>query len=133
MKLFLGLFFMCLAGAVFYAKGPVTYYTTPKQLRLSQLWDKDIQQLSQDQQFQEIFADLANIELHFTDPQVAEEFENLKAPFQTNAAGQRTLKVSITRWIEERDYGFIVQHELFSLDGNKVYEFGRTYKVGIIL
>jgi hypothetical protein len=34
--------------------------------------------------------------------------------------------------MEAKEYGFVIQHELFDQSEDKIYEFGRTYKVGLI-
>jgi hypothetical protein len=72
------------------------------------------------------------VEIHFNDPQVAEEFKDFKSPFKINPQGEFVLKISITRWIEPKEYGYVIEHELFDLSEDKINEFGRTYKVGFI-
>lgn len=132
-RFFAGLFLILLAVAVVLGVSPVRYYTTPKQVRLYDLWQQDFQKLSKDPKFGKVFNNLAKVEVHFTDPQVAEEFANFRTPFTTNSTEQGfILKISITRWMEAKEYGFVIQHELFDQSEDKVYEFGRTYKVGLI-
>ena len=120
------------ALTLLYAKSPLKFYMKPKQERLYQLWNKDFQELTKDKKFAKVFSQLGKVEIHFTDPQVANEFEEFKTPFHTKASHPYFLKVSITRWIEHNRYGFIVQHELFDSSEDKIYEFGRTYTVGLI-
>lgn len=106
---------------------------TPKQDRLYQLWNDDFTKLRQDKKFGKVFSNLSKVEIHFTDPQVAEEFSEFQTPFKPkDPLNGLVLKISITRWIEAHEYGFVIQHELFDQEDDKVYEFGRTYKVGLI-
>ena len=131
---FLSGFLLVLAASILvFLKSPLPQYLKPKQDRLYQIWKKDFSKLSEDQKFSAIFNNLAKIEVHFTDPQVAEEFEKFQIPFTSKPGNSYTLKIGITRWIEKSEYGFVIQHELFDQTGDKVYELGRTYKVGIIL
>ncbi len=132
-RFFSGLFLITLAIVVVLGASPIRYYTTPKQERLYDLWKQDFKKLSQDPKFGKVFNNLSKVEVHFTDPQVAEEFSEFQTPF-TESRGQQgfILKISITRWMEAKEYGFVIQHELFDQSEDKIYEFGRTYKVGLI-
>ena len=79
-----------------------------------------------------VFSNLASVDIHFSDPQVAEEFADFATPFRATNPKGYILKISITRWIDKSEYGYVIQHELFDQDDDKLHEFGRTYKVGYI-
>ena len=128
-----GFILIASAFGFLYFKSPLEFYLKPKQERLYLLWSKDFRQLSKDQNFAKIFSQLGQVDVHFTDPQVATEFEDFKTPFMAVEGYPYTLKIGITRWIEKTKYGFVVQHELLDPTGDKIYEFGRTYSVGFIL
>lgn len=121
------------AGILIYVNFPIDFYMKPAQERLFIVWQRDFAKLSQDKKFAKTFSQLSKIEINFTDPQVAEEFDNFKTPFKVGKSPGYVLKISITRWIEKGEYGFIVQHEIFDEADDKLYEFGRTYKIGLIL
>ena len=127
-----GLLLLLSAGLLIYLKSPMSYYLQPKQDRLLQIWERDLNQLYSDPKFQKVFTNLAKVEVHFTDPQVAEEFSDFKTPFKSSPENSYILKISVTRWIEKSEYGFVIQHELFDQDDDKLYELGRTYRVGLI-
>lgn len=127
-----GLFLVTAAGLLIYLKSPVSYYMKPKQERLFMLWSADLEQMNKNQQFQKVFSNIAKVEVHFTDPQVAEEFSDFKTPFKSRPENTYLLKISVTRWIERSEYGFVIQHELFDNTEDKLYELGRTYRVGLI-
>lgn len=120
------------AGILLYAQFPISFYFKPAQERLFIVWQKDFAKLSQDKKFAQAFNNIAKIEVNFTDPQVAEEFDKFRTPFKTGKPGGYILKIGITRWIEKGEYGFVVQHEIFDSSDDKLYEFGRTYKIGYI-
>jgi len=128
-----GILLVIAAGLLLYIKYPVGYYFQPKQDRLYDIWNKDFNKLSQDKKFADVFKNIGKIEVHFTDPQVATEFERFNIPFKASKGKPYTLKISVTRWIEKQKYGFVIQHELFDNTDDKIYEFGRTYEVGLIL
>ena len=133
MRFIVGLFFILAAVGLVSFASPLSFYLKPKQERLVKLWQQDIAKLQSNAEFSQAFSNLSGIEIYFTEPEVADEFENFPTPFSTQAGGTYLLKVSITRWIEPRHYGFVVQHELFDQNDNKVFEFGRTYRIGFIL
>lgn len=128
-----GLLFLLAAGFLFFIQSPIGFYLKPKQERLYVLWQKDMDHLANNKEFQNMLNQLGKVEIQFTDPQVATEFEEFQSPFKVTSGYPYTLKISVTRWIEKNEYGFVVQHELFDETDDKVYEFGRTYKVGYIL
>ena len=125
---------LLIVGAFFLVfKSPkVQFYMKPTEQRLFILWHKDIQKLYKDEKFKKAFKRVAKVEIHFTDPDVAEEFSNFKSPFKTGDSSGYILKVNITRWIQKNQYGFVIQHDIFDQDEDKIYEFGRTYQVGFI-
>lgn len=131
-RFIIGLALILSAFGLIYLKSPVGFYLKPKQERLYILWKKDFNELSKNPKFAKIFTQLGKVEVHFTDPQVATEFEQFNTPFIPNEGSPYILKISVTRWIEKTEYGFVVQHELFDQTEDKIYEFGRTYKVGYI-
>ena len=128
-----GFILIVAAAALAYSQAPVGFYLQPKQDRLYKLWNAEIQKLSEDKKFAEVFENVGKIEVHFTDPEVASEFDRFNIPFKENPGKSFILRISVTRWIEQNEYGFLVQHELFDETDNKIYEFGRTYKIGYIL
>ena len=125
---------LLIVGACFLVfKSPkVQFYMKPREQRLFTLWQKDIQNLYKDQKFKETFKHIAKVEIHFTDPDVAEEFSDFKSPFKTGDPSGYILKLNITRWIQKNQYGFVIQHDIFDQSEDKIYEFGRTYQVGFI-
>lgn len=128
-----GVLFITAALIFAYLSSPIPFYRLPKQTRLYNVWKEDLNKLSLQKDFKNVFNNISKIEVHFTDPQVAEEFTDFKTPIHKGAAPQGyTLKIGITRWIEKNNYGFVIQHELFDLNDDKIYEFGRTYKIGLI-
>lgn len=127
-----GLLLIAAAALLAYTASPIQYYFQPKQQRLVNTWQADLNHLKQDPQLNKVFNQIAQVELHFTDPQVAEEFKNLTPPIQETTSHGYILKISITRWIEASEYGYVIQHEFFDQNQDKLHEFGRTYRIGLI-
>jgi hypothetical protein len=117
---------------IVYIASPIPYYLSPKQQRLYSLWQNDIARLSKDSNFSKLFANISTIDILFNDPEESEEFINFNTPFKSTNTNGYILKISITRWIESKHYGYVIEHEIFDKDDNKIYEFGRTYKIGLI-
>ncbi len=133
LRFLIGLLCISAALLIVHSQFPVTYYFQPKQDRLHQLWTQDFNNLRKDPKFAEVFQQVGKVEVHFTDPEVATEFERFHTPFKPQEGQPYILRISVTRWIEKSEYGFLIQHELFDSTDDKIYEFGRTYKVGLIL
>ena len=122
-RFILGFLLIASSFSILYSHFPVDQYLKPKQVRLYNDWQKDISKLSQNQQFADMLSQISNVEIHFTDPDIAEEFDDFRAPFKEDKTQSYLLKISITRWIDQNRYGFVVQHELFDDTENKIYEF----------
>lgn len=127
-----GLLLIVSALLLGYLSSPLPFYLKPGVKRLQEVWTEDLNSLSKNKNFHNTISQLGSVEIHFTDPQVAEEFSGLEAPFVLNREKPLVLRVSITRWIDKSKYGFIVQHEIFDKDDDKIFEFGRTYHIGYI-
>lgn len=112
------------------ASSPLKFYYKPGYQRLERLWAKDVKNLYKNKEFSQVLNNIKTVEFNFDDPQVATELEKLGSPFKKNKDGHIILKVQIIRWIAENRYGYVLQHELFDENEDKVFEFGRTYKVG---
>lgn len=132
-RFFAGLLMILSAGTLIYIKFPIGYYLQPKQERLYSSWKHDISELARDPEFSKALSRVGKVEIHFTDPEVAGEFEDFHPPIKSTPNQPYILKISITRWIEKTEYGFVIQHELFDESDNKFFELGRTYKIGLIL
>lgn len=133
MKKLITVFCIYIAASLLVYQSPqVQFYKKPRYERLYTLWKNDLKQLEKKPEFQKVLLNIGEVELDFTDPQVADELDALKVPFKKNEGASFKLKVGIIRWISGNQYGYILQHEIFDVSDDKIYEFGRTYKVGFI-
>lgn len=128
------LVFVC--GVLLFAAAtmPVQFYMKPRVKRVESLWQKDFHELSRRKDFADFTKKIKRIEITYPDPQVATELEDMTTPFTENNTGTLLLRIQILRWIDENQYGYVVQHEIFDIEEGveeKIFEFGRTYKVGI--
>lgn len=120
------------AGLLAFMSPQVQFYTKPRHQRLYNLWKADIDRLQQNPEFKKLLLNVGDVELGFTDPQVSEELDLLNPPIKKTEGASLSMKVEVIRWIDKNNYGYVLQHEIFDNTENKIYEFGRTYKVGII-
>ncbi len=127
-----GLLLILAALVLGYLASPIPFYLQSKEARLKTLWSKDLVHLAQNKDFANTFKQISKTEIYFSDPQIAEDFSQLNVPITLNPQGPLVLKVSITRWIDKNKYGFIVEHNIFDKDDDKIFEFGRTYHIGYI-
>ena len=120
------------AGLLIFLSPQVQFYMKPRHQRLYNLWKSDIDRLQQNADFKKLMLNIDDVELGFSDPQVSEELDLLQVPIKKTQGTNLHMKVEVIRWIDKNDYGYVLQHEIFDSTENKIYEFGRTYKVGII-
>lgn len=120
------------ASLLIFMSPQVQFYRGSKSQRLYSLWDRDIEKLKSDKEFKKMFLNLNEVELTFTDPQVSNELDELKTPIKTTDGTSLKLKVAVIRWIDKNRYGYVLQHEVFDSNDDKIFEFGRTYKIGFI-
>ncbi len=132
LRFIFGLLLISGAGFLIFRSPKAQFYIKPREERLFILWQKDIEKLYRDENFKKTFRHIAKVETHFTDPEVAEEFSDFKTPFKAGDSTGYILKLNITRWIQKNQYGFVIQHEIFDQNEDKIYEFGRTYQVGFV-
>ena len=73
---------------------------------------------------------LSKIDQSTTDQQFKEMIDQTPSPFKVVQKGKYTLKLQFMPWIEEMKYGYLIQHELFDANGNKVSEFNVNIDIG---
>ncbi|MCB0377940.1 MAG: hypothetical protein KDD33_05550 [Bdellovibrionales bacterium] len=131
-KVIASLIVICAFGLIAYSSPQVQFFTKPKHQRLYKLWKADMDNLAKKDEFKKLFLNIGKIEFEFPDPQVAEELGDLGSPFVKRDGANYVLKIEIIRWIHGNRYGYVIQHNIFDLSDDKLFEFGRTYKVGWI-
>ncbi|NQZ18128.1 MAG: hypothetical protein HRT44_02550 [Bdellovibrionales bacterium] len=131
-KLIAGLCLFIAAGLILFMSPPVQFYKQTPSQRLGSLWSNDIARLKQQDDFNKMLVNVGEVELSFTDPQVEDELSDLKSAIKVTKGASLKIRVDVIRWISGNRYGYVLQHDVFDSTDDKVFEFGRTYKVGFI-
>lgn len=132
MKSFVGyLLFIGSIGIALYAYFDVGYWQTSPSVRASHKWQKEIHRLeTQSPKLKTALLLIAKIEQQTTDQQFKPMIDATVSPFKTTPKGVYTLKLQFMPWMEDLKYGFLIQHELFDHNMNKVTEFNVNFEIG---
>ena len=67
-----------------------------------------------------------------TDQQFKVLIDKSHAPFRKSTKGGYTMAIQIMPWIEDMKYGYMIQHELFDSQNNKIKEFTVNFDNGYL-
>lgn len=132
MKYLLSFLLIVGAGALIaYDQYNLEYWLTPPEKRVDAKWEKEVQKIVREsKRMQTAIYLLKDIEMITTDQQFKDLIDKSKVPFKKAKKGKYLLKIQIMPWIEEMEYGYLIQHELFDETNNKVFEFNSDIKIG---
>ncbi|MBY0385999.1 hypothetical protein K2X05_12640 [bacterium] len=119
------------SGLIGYEYFNISYWQQSPSTRASEKWKNEIEKISsKNTKLKTAFLLLAKIEQKTTDQQFKEMIDATRSPFKTVSKGTYVLKLQFMPWIEEMKYGYLIQHELFDLQGNKISEFNVNIDIG---
>ncbi len=132
MKFIFGFFLIVFATAlVAYDQFNISYWQKAPEIRAGEKWKYEIQKVSaQNAKLKTALLLLAKIDQTTTDQQFKEMIDKTPSPFKATPKGKYSLKLQFMPWIEEMKYGYLIQHELFDSNGNKVSEFNVNVDIG---
>ncbi|MCB9072989.1 MAG: hypothetical protein H6623_05165 [Bdellovibrionaceae bacterium] len=132
MKYFLS--FILLVGAVgliLFDHYNAEYWLTPPEKRVDTKWQQEVDKVVREtKRLQTAIYLIKDIELTTTDQQFKDLIDKSKVPFHKANKGKYKLKIQIMPWIEDMEYGYLIQHEFFDETNNKVFEFNADIKIG---
>ena len=132
MKFILGFFLIVFASAlVAYDQLNISYWQKAPEVRASEKWKREVKRVSdQNNKLKTALLLLAKIDQTTTDQQFKEMIDRTPSPFKTVQKGKYILKLQFMPWIEDMKYGYLIQHELFDSNENKVSEFNINVDIG---
>jgi hypothetical protein len=132
MKFIIGFVLIALASAlVAYDQLNIAYWQKAPELRASETWKREIEKISsRNAKLKTALLLIGKIDQSTTDQQFKEMIDKTPSPFKVVQKGKYTLKLQFMPWIEEMKYGYLIQHELFDGNGNKVSEFNVNVDIG---
>lgn len=132
MKFIIGFFLIAIAsGLIAYEQLNLSYWRKAPEIRASEKWKNEIEKISsRNAKLKTALLLLAKIDQSTTDQQFKEMIDQTPSPFKVAQKGKYTLKLQFMPWIEEMKYGYLIQHELFDVSGNKVSEFNVNVDIG---
>jgi hypothetical protein len=132
MKFFLGFLLVIFAsGLVGYEYYNISYWQKAPSVRASEKWKSEVEKITtKNAKLKTALLLLAKIEQTTTDQQFKEMIDTTRSPFKSVSKGSYLLKLQFMPWIEDMKYGYLIQHELFDQQGNKVSEFNINIDIG---
>lgn len=132
MKFVFGFIMVVLATALIaYDQLNVSYWQKAPEIRAGEKWKSEIVKVvSKNSKLKTALLLLSKIEQTTTDQQFKDMIDHTPSPFKVVEKGAYKLKLQFMPWIEEMKYGYLIQHELFDVSGNKVSEFNVNIDIG---
>lgn len=119
------------SGLMSYEYFNLSYWQQAPSSRASEKWKSEIEKIfAKNAKLKTALLLLAKIEQTTTDQQFKEMIDATRSPFKIVNKGSYILKLQFMPWIEDMKYGYLIQHELFDLQGNKVSEFNVNIDIG---
>ncbi len=134
MRILLGLSLFACAGAfIAYDHFDLAYWRTPPEVRVDQKWSAEIKKImSKSKKISKELQLLKDFDMVTTDQQFKDLIDKSHPPFKKTFKGTYILKIQIMPFIEDMKYGYLIQHEVFDKDNNKVDEFNINIDIGFL-
>lgn len=132
MKYFLSLALLfCAATLIAYEHYNLGYWTLAPEKRVDIRWAYEIEKIeSKDAEIKTALLLLQDWKMRTTDQQFKELIDKSHLPFRKSSKGRYHLEIQIMPWIENMKYGYLIQHELFDSQNNKIKEFAINFDIG---
>lgn len=119
------------AALITYEQMNLKYWLTSPEERVNTKWKQDIENTVRvSKKLNTAIHLIKKIELTVTDSQFQSLITKSKIPFKKTDNGKYTLKIQVMPWIEDMNYGYLIQHEFFDETQNKVFEFNSNIDIG---
>lgn len=106
-------------------------WLVPPAARAAKKWKSEVvKNMSKSKTLQASLPSLYKIEQTTTDQQFKDMIDATASPFHIAAGGNYLLKLQFMPWMEDMKYGYVIQHEVFDVTGNKVSEFNVNIDIG---
>lgn len=104
---------------------------TPPAARAAKKWKSEVEKnVNKSKTLQTSLSSLNKIEQTTTDQQFKDMIDATASPFKIAGGGNYLLKLQFMPWMEDMKYGYIIQHEIFDISGNKISEFNVNIEIG---
>lgn len=134
MKVLLSFLLFVGAGSlVAYEYFNLSYWRMEPAARVDLKWNREIEKLeAKSAKLKTALLLLKEWKMTTTDQQFKDMIDQSHPPFRQATQGRYTLEIQIMPWIEDMKYGYLIQHELFDSNKNKVDEFNINIDIGYL-
>jgi hypothetical protein len=127
------LLFVSAGAFIAYDYFDISYWRTPPEVRVDQKWSAEIQKvMSKSKKTSKELQLLKSFDMVTTDQQFKDLIDKSHPPFRRSTKGSYVLKIQIMPFVEDMKYGYLIQHEIFDKDNNKVDEFNTNIEIGFL-
>ena len=111
----------------------IGYWLSPPIEKFQQSWAEDIQLLEGSGKLPKEWKSIRSIKVEAANPPATDWSATALPPVQITSDGKYRLDVFVIHWLEGFRYGVVIQYNLIDLQTqNKIWELGRTLKLGIV-
>jgi hypothetical protein len=115
-----------------YTQLRVDYWLKPPSEKLSIVWSTDIKNLEKSKMLPPQWQDVKEVVVKTDNSPLLDWTAKLKPPISTNTNGHYRLEVFFVLLLDGNRYGTVVEYDLIEISTkNKIWELGRTYKLGL--
>ena len=134
MRFFAGILLILGAIGLFsYQHFNLHYWMMKPEARVDMKWNYEVQKIeAQSNKIKTALLLLKDWQMSTTDQQFKDLIDKSHVPFHKSTQGRYTMKIQFMPWIEDMKYGYVIEHEIFDLNNNKVYEFSSNIEIGFL-
>jgi hypothetical protein len=134
MKYFLSfLLLLCAGGLIAFDHFNVSYWMLAPEKRVDMKWAYEVEKVeAKSPEIKTALLLLKDWKMATTDQQFKVLIDKSHAPFRKATKGGYTMEIQIMPWIEDMKYGYMIQHELFDSQNNKIKEFTVNFDIGYL-
>lgn len=127
----LSLLFLIIGLGIFF-KPQLDYRLLDKNAKLNQLINEDLKRLELEKKLPKDWNRIRSINLYQKEDDEIKWLKKVKLEIKTNPSGDRHLEVELIPWKLKNMSGATVNYHLLDIKSeNSVWEFGRTFELGL--
>jgi hypothetical protein len=115
-----------------YGQLQIDFWRKPPHEKLSTIWTEDIATLTKSKKLPKEWNEIKEVTVKTDNSPLHEWLPKIKPPIPTKINGRYRLETFFVLLLDGNRYGTVVEYDLIDISSsNKVWELGRTYKLGL--
>lgn len=118
---------------ILYIQLKVDFWMKPPAEKLAAVWAEDMSNLLKSKTLPKEWSEIHDISIRTDNSPLHDWTAKIKPPITTNPKGRYRLEIFFVLLLEGNRYGTVAEFDLIEIASkNKVWELGRTYKLGYL-